>query len=363
MCATRSPSLRSRCSWILAVTLVLAASSSGWGQIGGNHVFSYLSLPSSSRVSGLGGKLISAPEGDISLGYENPALIHADMDQQLSFQHQFLLAGIQTGYAGFGKWLESKKIMAHAGFKYILFGTFDQTDAFGNVLGEFKGSEVALVLGASYQVYDKLRIGANLKLANSSLDVYRSSAIAIDVGAIYTDTAAAFTAGLMIKNGGAQISTYESTREDLPLDVQLGLTKRLRYLPFQFSIIFHHLNQWNLLYDDPNNEEGGFLGGFQPVTSEPSDVDNFFRHVVFSGEMFLGKAEVVRIRLGYDHQRKQELSVSNLRTLTGFSIGIGFKVKKFNLDYSLSKVHFGGSTHHLGLSTNIKSFTRPGILN
>ena len=110
-------------------------------------------------------------------------------------------------------------------------------------------------------------------------------------------------------------------------------------------------------------KKGGFIGGFQVIDNEPSDVDNFFRHLIFGGEFTLGKNDVFKLRLGYNHQRKQELTVTNFRTLTGFSMGFGLKVKKLQFDYALSKIHFAGSTHHLGISTSLSRFTNPSILN
>lgn len=332
------------------------------GQTGGQSVFSFLNTSSSARVSALGGALIASPEGDISLALENPAQISESADGQLSFQHQFVPAGIQSGYFGYGKDFESKKTTTQAGVKYLLYGSFDETDEFGNLTGTFKGSELAIHAGISYLVYDKLRLGGNLKFIQSSLDVYRSTGLAVDLGALYQDTASGFSLALVIKQAGIQLTTYDEVRESMPLDVQLGLSKKLKYLPFRFYVTLHHLNRWNLLYDDPNNEENGFFGGFQPLNNEPTQADNFFRHLIFGGEMTLGKNELVKLRAGYNHQLKQELKVTNIRSLTGITFGFGLKVKKFQLDYALAKLHFGGSSHHLGISTNLRYFTGSGIL-
>ncbi len=343
--------------WLSILVCTLSA------QVGGDKTYRFLSLPSSARVSSLGGSLVSAGDGNISLAYENPALIIQDMDQEIVFQHQFLLAGVQTGYASFGKWISSQKLMTYGGIKYILYGDFDRTDERGNLSGTFKGNEVALQLGASYQLYDKVRLGAAVKYINGSLDVYRSSALAFDLGAYYQDTSGLFSAGISIRNLGMQIGAYNTQRESLPLDISLGLSRRLRHLPFRLSIVYHHAQRWNLLYDDPNNEENAFFGGFQTADNQPTEIDNFFRHLIFGGEILMGKNEVFKIRLGYNHQRKQELSVTSFRTLTGFSVGFGIKVKKLQFDYGLSKIHFGGSIHHLGVSTKLKRFTSPQILN
>ncbi|NND07200.1 MAG: type IX secretion system protein PorQ [Saprospiraceae bacterium] len=333
------------------------------GQVGGDHAYSFLNLSTSARVSALGGSLIPASQGDLALAYDNPAILNEQMDGQVTFQHQFLAAGIQSGYAGFGKWFDTKKLITHVGFKYILYGDFNRADEFGNPLGQFKGSEVAINMGIGYMLYDKLRIGGNIKLINSTLDVYRSAGLAFDLGAIYTDTSHLVSFGISLKNSGFQLSRYDEVRESLPVDLQIGVVKRLRYLPFQLSIIYHHFNRWNLLYDNPSGDENNFFLGFQQMDTESSEFDNFFRHLIFGGELFLGKHEVFSIRLGYNHQRKQELTVTNLRTLTGFSGGFGLSLKKFRFAYSFSKIHFGATTHHLGLTTNIKSFTGTGVLN
>lgn len=331
-------------------------------QIGGRSVYTFLNTPNSARAAALGGYLISSPASDISLSLDNPAQLTEELDGQLSFQHQFLQAGIQTGYAGIGKHFPGKKLMAHGGVKYILYGTFDQTDEFGNITGSFKGSELAIQVGTSYQLYDKMRVGANLKFIQSSLEVYNSSGIALDLGAFYQDTASGLNAALVVKQAGLQISAFDEVTESLPLDIQIGISKKLTHLPFRFFITWHHLNRWNLLYDDPNTEEDVFFGGFQPLRKEPTQLDNFFRHMIFGGEMSLGKKESFRLRLGYNHQLKQELSVLNLRSFAGLSFGIGIRVKKFQFDYSNSVLHFGGSSHHLGLSTNLHYFTGSGIL-
>ena len=144
-----------------------------FGQVGGDHAYSFLNLSTSARVSALGGSLIPVSHGDLALAYDNPAILNEEMDGQVTFQHQFLAAGIQSGYAGFGKWFDKHKFMTHLGFKYILYGDFNRADEFGNPLGQFKGSEVAINLGIGYMLYDKLRIGGNIKLINSTLDVYR----------------------------------------------------------------------------------------------------------------------------------------------------------------------------------------------
>ena len=71
-----------------------------------------------------------------------------------------------------------------------------------------------------------------------------------------------------------------------------------------------------------------------------------------------GKKENFRLRFAYNHFRKKDLSVRNIRSLAGFSGGFGFKIKRFRFSYGIGIYHLGGSTNHLSISTNLKEFSR-----
>ncbi|MBP6812148.1 MAG: hypothetical protein KA138_11545, partial [Saprospiraceae bacterium] len=168
-----------------------------------------------------------------------------------------------------------------------------------------------------------------------------------------------FTAGLVIRNAGTQLSTYADIKETLPFDIQLGVSKRLKHLPFRFSVIAHHLHEWDIRYNDPNlqGDEVLLFGDEQPKESRATAViDNFFRHLIFNGEFLLGKNEGLRIRLGYNHLLKRELSVSNYRSLAGFSGGLGVKISRFRVDFGYGAYHLAGGVAHLGIGTNLREF-------
>ena len=330
-----------------------------FAQVGGNHAFAFLNLSNSSKVSALGGSAIGYGD-QLALASLNPAFLTDTLHGALSFQHQFLFAGIQHGYAGYAHQLKQQDLMLHAGVQYVFYGEFDAFDEFGIEQGVAKASDLAVIFGTSYSPYEKLTVGANLKLITSQLDVYNATALAFDLGAHYQASPQGAILSLVLRNAGYQIGRFGSERESLPVDLQIGISKRLKYLPFRFGIIAHQLNNWNLLYDNPT-QESGFLFGIQQDL-EPSGFDNFMRHFIFNGEFLLGRNDVFRLRFGYNHQRKQELSVNNFRTLTGFSGGFGVRIKGLTFDYAVSKVHFAGSTHHLGISTNLARFKGTGIL-
>lgn len=328
------------------------------GQVGGKHVYEFLNLASSARVTALAGSAIAIKDDDVNLAYHNPAAANSAMHGSIAFNHNFFLSGINHGYVAYGHYLPKVDLTVHGGFQYINYGQFDRTDIFGNTDGTFKASELAFTLGAGKQLYERLSVGANLKFISSSLESYQSMGISADLAGLFYDSTSQVTATLVFKNIGTQFTTYrEGLREDIPFNIEFGISKRLRYLPFRLSVIYHHINRWNILYDDPNAEEPSSIFGGGQGESNPF-FDNLFRHFIFNGEFLFGKKENFRLRFGYNHFRHKEMTVNNYRSLAGFSFGAGIKVNRFRIDYGREVWHHAGGVNHIGISTGIQEFKR-----
>lgn len=326
---------------------------------GGQHVFSFLSLPQSARITGLGGAQIAVRDDDPVFAINNPGALNPSMSGHLAFNHNFFLGGISHGYAAYAQQLPKWGFTMHGGIQYMSYGEMKRADEFGNVQGTFKAGETAFTLGAARPLSDKLSLGLNARMAFSRLDTYKSSALLADAGLMYADSASRFNAGLVIKNAGVQLSSYADIKETLPFDIQLGVSKKLKHLPFRFSVIAHHLHQWDIRYNDPNLQDDEVLlfGDEQPTESKATaGIDNFFRHLIFNGEFLLGKHEGFRIRLGYNHLLKRELSVSNYRSLAGFSGGLGIKISRIRIDFGYGAYHLAGGVAHLGIGTNLSEY-------
>ncbi|MBL7806510.1 MAG: type IX secretion system protein PorQ [Saprospiraceae bacterium] len=324
--------------------------------IGGRHVFSYLTLPQSARVTGLGGAQIAVRDDDPVFAIANPGALNQSMSGKVAFNHNFFLGGIQHGYVSYAQHLKKWGFTVHGGMQYLSYGEIKRADEYGDVQGTVKAGETAFTLGGAKPLSEKFSLGLNVRMAFSRLDIYRSSALMADAGLIYADTANRLTMGLVIKNAGTQLSSYADLKETLPFDIQLGLSKRLEHLPFRFSIIAHHLHQWDIRYNDPNLQDDDVLlfGDDQPAENKTTAaIDNFFRHLIFSGEFLLGKNEGFRLRLGYNHLLKRELSVNNYRSLAGFSGGLGVKIKRFRVDFGYGAYHIAGGVAHLGIGTSL----------
>jgi hypothetical protein len=346
---------------LLSLLIILSLTLSGYAQIGGQNTYEFINLPSSSRISALGGHLISVLDDDVNLAYTTPSLLNSKMHKSLAFNQAFHVAGIKFGYFGYGHHVEQWNTTFHGGIQYASYGTFDTTDETGEVMGTFKANEFAITLGGAYQWQERLSVGANIKLITSSFETYSSVGLTSDLSVTYSDTSKRFTATLLAKNIGTQLSTYsEDNKEPLPFEMQAGFSKKLKHLPFRFSVVYRYFDKWNILFDDPNAEDQVLFLGEEPQEASKASIlfDNLFRHFVFSGEFLLGKQENLRLRLGYSHLRQQEMTIENFRGFSGLSFGFGVKVKTFRFDYGRSSFHLGQKIHHIGISTNLDNYTK-----
>lgn len=349
---------------ILTLLLTLSLSTVANAQIGGSHVYEFLNLPQSARATALGSHLYALADSDVNTAYSNPATLNPYMSKALSFNYNFNIANIGNGHLAYGQYWKKHQITWHTNLQYMTYGTLSLTDEFGNVNGTFKAADYALTLGAGKQIYDKVSVGANLRFVSSQLETYKSSGLATDLGALYQDTTSNFTAALVFRNIGTQLTSYrEGNIEKLPYNVHFSVSKKLKHLPFRFALTYSYLNRWNVTYDDPNAEDQVlFINETAPQENKFGTwVNNFSRHLSVNGELLLGKHEGLKLRFGYNHLRKKELSVNTLRSLAGWSLGFGMKVKRFRIDYGHAFYHIGGSTNHFTLSTNIQEFSKKVI--
>lgn len=324
---------------------------------GGQHIFKLLELSPSARMTALGGSQITVQDDDVAFAAANPAALNPGMDGRLTLNHNFFLSDIQHGYVAYAHQLSRLGFTIQGGIQYMNYGEIKQADEFGNLTGQVKAGETTFTLGAARPLSDRMSLGLNLRFGVSTLDLYQASMLAADAGFMYTDTVHLFSVGAVMRNIGVQLATYNGQREDLPFDLQIGFSKRLRYLPFRMTVIAHHLHQWDIRYDDPNAvSDDVSLFGEEPEKEKNGGVDNFFRHLIFNGEFLLGRNEGFRLRVGYNHLRRKELSVNNYRSLAGFSGGVGLKINRFRVDMGYGSYHLAGGVVHFSVGTNLKDF-------
>lgn len=343
-----------KASAYLIISFITLSSICSFGQSGGDHIMEFLNLTHSARATALGGGTLTILDNDVGFGFSNPALLNSDMDGDLSLNQNFHFADIRHGFFNYGHHIDKYNITSQIGINYIDYGTFVRADEFGQRQGEFDAGATAFNFGVGKLLNERMRVGINLKAISARLESYTSFALAADLGMLYMIPDQRIVLGAVIKNIGYPLTAFTQNRGSLPLDIQIGVSKRFEHLPFRLSIIAHRLDDWNLQYDDRRAQTTSILG---EVISEPSGLstfsDNFFKHFIFNGEFLIGQAENFRLRLGYNHLRRKELSVSTFRSLGGFSLGFGLKIKKFRIDYGVGYYHLAGGVNHISISTNL----------
>ncbi len=237
------------------------------------------------------------------------------------------------------------------GLNFFNYGSTTETDAGGNVLGKFRPVDWVMQIGASRSYLEKWRYGANLKWISSNYGQYRSSGIATDVAVLYKDTAKLFSASFMVKNLGIQLKKYNSEREELPFELQAGMTKRLSKAPFSFSLTAQRLHQFDILYNDTvfNN-----ANGYSNVPAKFS-VGKLFDHLVLGATIHIH--EKLEVQTGYNFLRRRELNVGNAGNgLNGFSMGAGVLLGKLSLRYARSYYQSGSAYNQLGLNLQLNQY-------
>jgi len=300
--------------------------------LGGNTVFSFLDLPGAPQLTALGGINNSVITEDAGVSFYDPALLRPSMHGQVSAVFSTLYAGVRN----YNCWaaMHSARLQTTfaAGVNYLDYGNATQTDAAGNILGDFRPSDYVVQVAASRRYEKKWFYGLTLKFIHSAYGYYRSSGAALDIGLNYYDSVHLFQAGLTLRNMGVQLSPYPgTTRGDLPFDLSLGVTKRLEKAPLQFSFTAHHLQQFNIRYDDTTfNNYNGFD---QNSKQGAFTVDKLFRHFILAVQAF--PEDKVEITVAYNYLRRKELNIGAAGNgFTGFSFGLGVLLKRLQLRYA-----------------------------
>jgi hypothetical protein len=272
------------------------------------------------------------------------------MGNSLSLNFTNSFAGTNYGFASYG--FNLKKFGSFAGtMQYYSYGKADNTNEFGETNGQFSAGEYAFNLGWGRMLDSVFSIGANVKMIYSSLEIYNSLGMAVDVTGSYVPNES-FCASLLFRNIGRQITAYTAEGvEPLPFEIQAGISKKLAHVPFRYSILLQHLEKWDLSYTDPNAPVDPFTGEPTPQTDLEKFAGNVMRHIIFGGEFI--PAKFLSIRLGYNYLRRQEMKVVSRPGSVGFSWGFGLKVSKFNFNYARAAYHLNGSPNYISISTNL----------
>lgn len=335
----------------LFISTLLLICTVSYGQIGGKYTYQFLNLVTSPRQAALGGKTITIYDDDVNQVNFNPATINPEMDNHLAINYGSYFGEVTYGTASYAYTYDRHLQTFQVGVNYVNYGNFEGYDENGQATSSFSGSETALSFGYAYNVpFTSLYLGANAKLISSTLETYNSLGGAIDLGAIYIDEKNDINWALVIRNMGTQFTTYNETREKLPLEILVGVSQELENVPIRWHLTLENLQQWNIAFSNPVRTQNSIDGSSS--VEKVSFVNNALRHVIFGVELFPKKA--FNLRLGYNFRRGEELRILEQRNFSGVSVGFGLKLNKLKFNYSYSRYTLAANTSLFGLTINFQ---------
>jgi hypothetical protein len=334
--------------------LLIASQSLTAQNLGGRHSFSFVNLPSNAPLAALGGLNVSLKDENSNLFASNPALLNQAMDKHFSMNYIPYYAGIKNSaisyvhsFKNLGRW--------GAALQYLDYGTFEETDPSGVVLGSFQANDYLCTLGHARTI-GYYTLGASLKFAGSSIANYSAFGAMVDIGGNFKHPEHDLSIGLLIKNAGVVLKPYYPQQSlSMPFDVQVGTSYKPKFMPVRFSFTAHHLHQFDITYDDPALNTSIDQNG-NKVIEKVGLADKIARHFAVGAQLLLGKA--FQLQAGYNHLIHQELKLINRSAGAGFSFGASLHVKAFDIAYARAYHHAVGGTSYITLAGNLGSFLK-----
>lgn len=292
-------------------------------------VYNFLRLPVSAHAAALGGDNVSLIEDDEALVFHNPALLSSVGDKTLALNYMNYMSGVNTASAAFNRVVKEKLCFAVSG-QYVDYGKMKEVDENNVQSGEFSAHDVSLAAYCSYMLSARLAGGISTKFVMSYLGQYNSMAMGVDLGLNYYDDAHDLSVSLVAKNLGGQLKAYDDEYESMPVDVQLGATKRFAHTPFRVSATLVDLNHWDYA---------------------------FIRHAVVGVDLLLGDS--FWVGGGYNFRRADEMKVTTSDEEggdthgAGLSLGAGFSLERFNLSVAYGKYHVSSNSLLISLGYSL----------
>lgn len=319
--------------------------------LGGQTAFNFLRLPPAPQAAATGGLNIAQQSNDLSLAFQNPALLNKSMHTHTALNFNSMYAGVSNQHWMMAYYHPTLQTSFAGSIYYFNYGNITQTDAAGNIAGAFRPRDFVLQFSASKDYLEHWRLGVSMKYIASNYLMYRSRAVAMDVGLLYRDTTHLIQLAIVATNMGVQLKSYAGQMEELPFDVRIGVSKKLANAPIQFSATYHHLQQFDILYNDIEFNNANFIDNARANNG----VQKFLQHLVMGAQVMIG--DRVELSAGYHFLRRAELNVPNAANgLNGFGMGVGVLLPKLHIRYARSYYQNNTALNQLGITLPLNQY-------
>lgn len=304
---------------LLLLLLVLSARAQD-----SEDVFNFLRLPASAHVAALGGDNITIADDDAALVFHNPALINMVTDRTLNLNMMTYMEGSVTASASFTRAVGERGTWGVQG-RFINYGEMKETTATGEQTGTFGARDIALGGTFAYGLAENLSGGITARLVASYIGNYNALGACVDLGLNYYDPEKEWSVSAVARNLGGQVKAYEDDYEKMPLDLQVGVTKRLVGSPLRLSATLTRLNDWQY-----------GLG----------------KHLIIGADLIL--SEQFYVAAGYNGLRASEMKIATddgeSSHGAGLSLGAGMTLERLKLHVAYAKYHVSSNSLVINIS-------------
>ena len=315
----------------------------------GEGFYSFLNIPSSTKIYGLGGINISTVDGGIESVEQNPALLGPEYKKNLGIGYMRYFGNSNFGSIAFGNAIREHNAWS-VGIRYLGYGEIQQTDPDGSVTGSYSPIDFIASFSYSMDINDRLRGGVALKSVYSAYDRFTSFALAVDLGINYYDPERDLSLSATVVNLGGQLKRFDQAYERLPIDVRLGWTQSFPGLPIRFSITAWNLTKWNIPYVIVNGTQS------EEFKLKHTFASNLFRHLVFAADII--PSEHFYFCLGYNYKVRTDMSSAYRNLLSGLYLGCGLNVGQWGIGIAYAQPHSGANTFMVNISTTLNQFLK-----
>lgn len=289
--------------------------------------YNFLRLPVSAHAAALGGDNISIIEDDESMIFNNPALLSSVSDKTINLNYMNYMSGANTASASFNRIIKERASVA-ASAQFIDYGKMKETDENNIQTGEFSAKDISIAGYFSYMLTDRLAGGITAKFITSYIGDYNSIAMGVDLGLNYYDPEKEWSVSLVAKNLGGQMKAYDDQYDRMPIDIQLGASKRFAHMPFRISATLVDLNHLDY---------------------------KFINHLVAGVDIII--SPTIWVGAGYNFRRANEMKITETDGESshgaGLSFGAGINLERFKLNLAYGKYHVSSSSILINLTYSL----------
>lgn len=310
-------------SFIIILTIMAIAARAQDSRTG----YNFLKLPVSAHAAALGGDNISIIEDDESMIFNNPALLSSVSDKTINLNYMNYMSGANTASAAFNRIIKERASVA-ASAQFIDYGKMKEVDENNVQTGEFSAKDISIAGYFSYMLTDRIAGGITAKFVTSYIGDYNSIAMGIDLGLNYYDPEKEWSVSLVAKNLGGQMKAYDDQYDRMPIDVQLGASKRFAHMPFRLSATLVDLNHLDY---------------------------KFINHLVAGADIII--SPTIWVGIGYNFRRANEMKITETDGSSshgaGLSFGAGINLERFKLNLAYGKYHVSSSSILINLAYSL----------